>query len=345
MGITICLGLTLLLMNLLRLSSMEALLFVVPVIGIDLIICLMAWPLCQATQLEWQNLPDILVRHGISLTISLVIWLPSTQAYCLLLRKLNLTQTNTWDTLFDRVWFIQLTMGLFMYILMTLIYYLIIAQEKVKDAERMALEQYYHSVQAELKSIRSTVHPHFLFNVLTTLEALIKADAVTASRVCLQLSDFLRHSLKHGNRDQVTIKDELEHIKNYLGIEKVRFGDRLELIYDVDSEILDEPVIPLILLPLVENAVKHGIQQLLEGGAITVRIKRESMFFHIQVLNPFEKPNKKPEGEGMGLQNLQQRIRSSYGDRSLLKAKKQGSLFSVDLFLQQLVVSPTSKQN
>lgn len=340
-GLLICLGFGWLLRRLLMLSVLEAVLISVPVMSVAFIICLSAWSLCQTTQPEWKNLPNILVLHGTSLAISQAIWLGLTQGYCNALEKLNLTQPHNWNSLASRILPLQLTMGIFLYVLAVLIFYLIIALKKVKDANRVALERYYQSVQAELKSIKTTIHPHFLFNVLTSLEALIKNDTAMASRVCAQLSDFLRYSLKHGNLEQVTIREELDHIKNYLGIEKIRFGDRLKLVYEVDTNILDEPIIPLLLLPLVENAIKHGIQQILEGGTITVRIKKDPLFFHIQVTNPYECPLKKPRGERIGLQTLQQRIRSSYGDRSLLQTKKQDSLFSVDLFLPPLASQAT----
>src|SRR5262249_49528922 len=139
-----------------------------------------------------------------------------------------------------------------------------------RDLERTALEAKVQTRDAELRALRAQINPHFLFNGLNAVASLAGSDPMRARQMCVMLADFLRRSLALGGRAEVTLAEELELAERYLEIERVRFGSRLEVALDVEPETLHCMVPALVLQPLVENAVTHGIAQSLEGGAVRI---------------------------------------------------------------------------
>ena len=130
-------------------------------------------------------------------------------------------------------------------------------------------------VEARLKSLQQQLHPHFLFNTLHTISALMHRDRQAADDMLIRLSDLLRLSLDRTNRQHVSLKDEVDFLQKYLEIERTRFGDRLRVHMDIDPSTLDAAVPNLLLQPIVENAVKHGIAPKIGGGVIEVVSRRD----------------------------------------------------------------------
>jgi LytS/YehU family sensor histidine kinase len=210
-------------------------------------------------------------------------------------------------------------------------YYLAQANEQIGVKEQEILKQRIFTGEAELKALKSTIHPHFLFNGLNMIGPLIRQAPERAQTFVTQLSDFLLYSLRYGKKEQVTVQDELDHITNYLAVEKERLGERLTVDLTVDGEVLDRPLLPLTLLPLVENAVKHGIQQCLEGGILSIAIGRAGRGLQVTIKNPYETPAHRPTGEGLGLDTLRKRIRVYYGTEAVLTVHKDDTVFQVTL--------------
>ena len=153
----------------------------------------------------------------------------------------------------------------------------------------------------------------------------------------MSIADFLRHAVRHSEAELISVEDELQHIKNYLDIEKIRLGERLQVEINREKTAGSLRVPPLILLPLVENAVKHGISQIIEGGRIDISVKRLGAHrLEIEVKNPKEENSKRLHGEGKGLETLRRRIAAYYGnDASLIIARDEKS-FSVRIILPAL---------
>ena len=313
------------------LSWPDSALLTAPPMILELFICLSLWYLCKMTPLDIRNIANILVRHGISAAIMNAVWLMLTILYSEMLD--SLLNVQIWRDRFDQAMPLLLAVGFFLYFIASLFYYLILGMEKIRKAEQQALKNHLIASRAELKSLKSTIHPHFLFNSLNALSALTQTSPKLAQKVCIQLSDFMRYSLKYSEEDTVTIKDELEHILNYLGVEQIRFGDRLKLDLNVDQQALEVETLPFSLLPLVENAVKHGIQQCLEGGALNINIKMDSQFLLIEVLNPYDPLSHPAHGEGHGLQALMKRIEAVYGNNAKLQFDKTDTTFTVKLYI------------
>lgn len=187
----------------------------------------------------------------------------------------------------------------------------------------MALRYFYiqhqwkQQVQAEartrLQALQARIHPHFLFNTLNTIASLIRGQPDQAELAVLDLADLLRFAL--GQRETITLREELELTRHYLAIEGLRLGDRLRVDWRLDSDLpLDLPLPALLLQPLVENAIHHGIQRLPEGGVLTIRIERQARNLQITVVNPHPGVDNLPHGAGQRLaqDNIRQRLQLAY---------------------------------
>lgn len=169
--------------------------------------------------------------------------------------------------------------------------------------------------QAELKALQYQIHPHFLFNTLNSISTLVyERDTATANRMIARLADFLRATLDDDGAYEVPLRDELDITNLYLEIEKTRLCDRLTIVDEIDSAVLDAAVPRLLLQPLVENAVRHGIGKRREGGRLFMSTLREDGDLVIQVRNDVMPLNGKTLRNGIGLSNIQTRLKQLYGD-------------------------------
>lgn len=186
--------------------------------------------------------------------------------------------------------------------------------------------------KAEIKALQAQIQPHFLFNALNTIVAYCRTDAGKARELLLKLSQYLRQSFKNSG-DFIDFSIELEYIKNYLSIEEARFGNRLSVVYDIQNEIITK-VPPLILQPIVENALKHGIMNAKEGGIITIRAFEQNNMLIMQVVdngvgmdmdtiyNNYNYNNSQnSEHGGVGLINVNERLKSLYGKELIIDSK------------------------
>jgi two-component system LytT family sensor kinase len=176
--------------------------------------------------------------------------------------------------------------------------------------------------EAELRALRAQINPHFLFNSLNTVADLIVRDPKRAEAMTLRLASVFRHVLAHSSRSMTTIREEVEFLRTYLYIEEARFGDRLRVTIDVTADAAAQPIPSLILQPLVENAMKHGlgpkpgrgniwISAHLEGDQVCVKIEDDGMGLRS---GPAGEPN-----ECHGLTNVAARLRALYGDSASVK--------------------------
>ena len=208
-----------------------------------------------------------------------------------------------------------------------LLHYLLIALQRGRDLEQQALQQELLTSKAELRALRATIHPHFLFNALNVLANIADSDPARARHFCLRLAEFLRYSVAYGDRPTATLGAELEHVQNYLSIERERFGERLCTDIEASEELLDTPVPSLMLFPLVENAIKHGIDSCIEGGCLKLRAEAGGGRLHIEIGNPLDELGHKRQGTGIGLISLRQRLKNRYGDEATLQTRHEGDLF------------------
>ena len=178
--------------------------------------------------------------------------------------------------------------------------------------------------EAELRALKSQVNPHFIFNSLNSLRALIDEDPARARKSVTQLANLLRYSLQSGQLETVPFEDELGVVNDYLALEQVRHEERLRLRLDVEPEALRLPIPPMLLQTLVENAVKYGISPRSEGGEIAIVARNEGGALRIQVSNPGEIPVAgRASSTGVGLRNAAERLRLIFGERATLRLRSE----------------------
>jgi two-component system LytT family sensor kinase len=171
---------------------------------------------------------------------------------------------------------------------------------------------------AQLQALERELRPHFLFNALNTISALIAKDPVGAERMVARLGDLLRVTLARSGRQEIPLAEELELLDRYLDIETTRFAGRLSVQVDIAPETLDARVPSLVLQPLVENAIRHGINQRVAAGRIQLLARLNDEHLHVEILN--DGPSLKPQIiEGVGLTNTRARLQQLYGDDHALE--------------------------
>ena len=179
--------------------------------------------------------------------------------------------------------------------------------------------------EAELRALKSQVNPHFLFNSLNSLRALIEEDAPRARESVTRLANMLRYSLQSGQQETVPFEDELRIVEDYLALEQIRHESRLRVHWQVSDEARRQPVPPMLLQTLVENAVKYGISTRRDGGEVTISARVEHQHLRIRVTNPGDltapassAAARAGSSTGVGLRNASERLKLLFGDRAQL---------------------------
>jgi LytS/YehU family sensor histidine kinase len=220
-----------------------------------------------------------------------------------------------------------------LYLLAAATHYTIITFETSRLSEQRALEARLLANQAELQSLRAQIDPHFLFNSLSSISTLITRKPEAARDMCLTLADFLRMSLRYGAKESITLEEELSLARQYLEIEQIRFGPRLSVREEVAAEARTCLVPPLILQPLVENAIGHGIAHLVDGGAITIRASRTHKTLTLAVTNPYDAERPPGKGSGLGMANVRKRLRTLYGNDGAVTITDADAMFCAEVTL------------
>jgi two-component sensor histidine kinase len=204
----------------------------------------------------------------------------------------------------------------------------------VESRERLALQQTEAArlseqlSRAQLSALRRQIEPHFLFNTLNSISGLVRDHRNDAAvSMIAGLSDFLRRVLDESNRQEVPLAEEMDFLQKYLDIQKVRFADRLDLRVDVPEELLVAQVPSLILQPMVENAVKHGIAKRAQGGTIRISASRLDTMLTVSIFNdgPTLPKDWEQSRTGIGISNVRTRLQRLYGDAFDLRLRNQDS--------------------
>ena len=216
--------------------------------------------------------------------------------------------------------------------------------ERSQDRERRGLELQASLAQARLQALRMQMNPHFLFNTLNSIASLVQEDGKKAEEMIESLGELLRLTLRATDRQEVTVREELQFLDRYLHIEKTRFGERLQVERHIDPETLNAMVPILIFQPIVENAVKHGIETQIAPGLIRVEIRRLDGKLLFKVTDSGRGSTTPVKGEikeGIGLGNTRSRLKELYGDRSLMTlGYGQGAGFTAEIQIPWRLPTP-----
>ena len=221
----------------------------------------------------------------------------------------------------------------FFYIILILIYYLIIyykdLQGKLHD-ENFLKESLRTT---ELNLLKSQINPHFLFNSLNSISSLTHISATKANEMIQSLSEYLRYSISFPDKERVELRTEIDNIHRFLAIEKIRFGDRLSYEFSYDIACLDTLIPPMILQPIFENAVKHGVYESIDTIHIATRMEKKEQYLEIVVENNFEVSTSPKTGTKLGLRNCSDRLRILYGNENLIQTSVVGNIYSAKLLI------------
>jgi hypothetical protein len=330
--IAIWLPLGVLLAALLSLQNMlgrvDALIVAVPLSVSYGFLCLSAWYVTGGSPVERVGGLRVGVTAAAASFLSSAVWLLIARGWFGLIASFG--RWTDVPSLFRAAAPTFFGFGVLLYLLAMAVSYLAAAFAVSRDAERRGLELQVLAREAELRALRAQIDPHFLFNSLQSISALTTADPQAARRMCLLLADFLRETLALGARERIPLSSELALVRRFLAVEQVRFGERLQVdIAAEGAEACEVP--PLLLQPLVENAVTHGIAHLVEGGTIGVRAERRVASLVVTVDNPCDAGRPAGRGTGLGLRNVRARLEGLYGNDALLRTNEADGRFLVRL--------------
>jgi LytS/YehU family sensor histidine kinase len=229
--------------------------------------------------------------------------------------------------------------GVYLAILLAAHAYAYFINMQRQEREQFELKQAL--TQSQLQVLRNQMQPHFLFNTLHGIATLVTSDPERARSMILHLSNLLRRSARYGDADLVTLEDDLQFAKDYLSIEQMRLGERLEVRWDIQPETRQLLVPQFLLQPLLENAVKHGIASSPEGGWMEMSSKQQRDTLRVRVRNSAGTPGPSKNGGGVGLSNMQARLQCLYGEDAELSFGVEHGIATTSLVLPRLSATST----
>jgi len=316
------------------LSWARAAALAIPLCGVYAFICLSAWYSCRGTPLETSSFSRLALTHLSAAMVAGGIWIAVAKGLAFALSSVF----SGLDQQIGRDYPLIFGSGVLLYLLAVALHYVLLSDQASHEAEKREAEARVLARESELKALKTQVNPHFIFNCLNSISALTTSDPAKAREMCVLLADFLRKTLGLGEKTLIPLAEELALTRSYLSVEQIRFGARLKLEEKVEPGVLEYLVPPLLLQPLVENAVRHGISNLTEGGWIRIEIgrgsaDRPSLFLSIKIENNFDPETPSRKGASIGLKNVRQRLDTAYGDRARFDVRTHGDRFVVSLEL------------
>lgn len=308
--------------------------FSVPMSLLYGLMCLSSWYVCRSFPLKTTGPVRITAIFLVAAVISSSLWILIGEVFASLLSSFPVAATlsnrsSTQTLLLGGA-------GIGMYLLSVAIHYLVITFEQAQDTERRTLELKILAQSAELRALRAQINPHFLFNSLNSISALTTKDPTGARSMTLLLADFLRQTLTFSADDLIPLQEEISLCKKFIDIEQVRFGTRLQFLDQVSDRAKNCLVPPLLLQPLIENAVIHGIAHLIHGGAILLEANAHADRLRIHIENPCDPDRPHARKGGVGLENVRRRLQTLSDTDARLDVSEHNSTFVADLSLPTL---------
>jgi two-component system sensor histidine kinase AlgZ len=277
-------------------------------------VCLTPWYMCRQLPLSSAGIAELLLYHLGAAVLATALWVALARV---------LASLFDLGARLDPVVPHLIAVGLLVYLLSVALHYAALSAEESRQAALDARE-------AELRALKAQINPHFLFNCLNSITALTASDPGKAREMCIRLADFLRSTLGLGERESVAWHEELDLAHAYLDVEQVRFGSRLQVEIHADEACADCLVPPLVLQPLIENAVKHGIATLVDGGTIQVTSRVLNGVLEVSVENGFDPDSPSPRRNGLGLRNVRMRLERRFGPTARLEASRRENRFRAE---------------
>jgi sensor histidine kinase YesM len=288
------------------------------------------WYVIKFTTLENNSTFRILLAHLIAASIIVFIWM----YLGVVIIKLFHPEAEVW---IQRGMINRIFGGYMMYLIFVVFFYAVNYYQSFKEKVRNEGKLLSLVKEAELHALKSQINPHFLFNSLNSISSLTMSDPGRAQEMVINLSQLMRYSLKHDQKEKVLFKQELENNKLYLQIEKVRFGSKLKPVFKIDENCLKAEIPNMILQPLYENAIKYGVYEATEPVEIKTIAKCTDEYLQITISNPYDASVTSKRGEGIGLRNIRDRLQIIFSNPYLLKLEDNKKEFTVTLTIPQKI--------
>lgn len=287
------------------------------------------WHSVKYISIESNSLLRILTIHLFGSLISVGLWL----ALGFVITNMFSEPSKNYSAFFMDSLGWRIIVGLLFYFSVVSFYYLIIYYNSFREKIIKENELKNLITEAELKSLKFQINPHFIFNSLNSMSALTTIDPEKAQKMILKLAEFLRYTLANNEQQKNKLSEELNNIKLYLEIEKIRFEDKFEFIEDVSQETRDKLVPNMILQPLFENAIKHAVYESLQKVTLKFKSFINNNFLNLTLENNFDSEMESKSGSGIGLKNINERLKLIYGLNNLLVVEKSKNMFRVSIFI------------
>lgn len=317
------------------LNLLEAASLSIPMMLVYGFMCLASYYLCRTFPLRRFDIARLLLIHAFGAALSSSLWISIGKSWVSLVAQLP--PLLPLDEKYPAEIPLLFSVGISMFLLSIAVHYALIAFNESREAERQTMELRFHAQEAELRALRAQINPHFLFNSLNSVSALTTQDPQAARKMTLLLADFFRKSVSLGSQHSVMLEEELALAMNFLGIEQVRFGDRLRIELAIQDEAKRIPVPPLLLQPIIENAISHGIAHLVEGGLISIRADKRGNRLSIRIENPTDPDRPAGRGTGIGIENVRNRLKASYGMDARLETNVTPDRYRVEVLIPTTV--------
>jgi sensor histidine kinase YesM len=289
------------------------------------------WYMTRFSDLKKKALQEILLYHLTGVTVSVLLWLG---AGYLILSSVFAQQPAYLQFLKQSV-VVRIISGSLFYGLLISLAYLITNYRELREQSEREAQLKSQLREAELNMLRSQIRPHFLFNSLNSISSLTVTDPQKAQEMIIKLSDFMRYSLSQSGENMSTLGKEMAQTELYLDIEKVRFAKRLTFVKEIQPTCLTSTLPAMILQPLIENAVKHGVYGTIEKVKIVITAELKDGFLHVMISNNYDPAAGARKGTGTGLKNVENRLLTLFGRSNLLQINKTDDLFQVHLTIPQ----------
>lgn len=286
------------------------------------------WYVIKFSTLENNSAGRIVISHVIAASIIILIWLYFGLVFIKLLHPES-------EAYIENRIPINILMGYAFYMMYVVFFYAVNYYEGFKEKLRNEGKLKGLIKEAELHALKSQINPHFLFNSLNSISSLTMADPEKAQEMVINLSSLMRYSLKHDQIDKVPFREELKNNKLYLQIEKVRFGKKLNPIFEIDEDCLEAKIPNMILQPLYENAIKYGVYETTEPVNVVTRCKMKGSILEVVIQNDYDPSTRSKRGEGIGLRNIRDRLQIIYNNPLLMKVEDNKTDFKVILAIPQ----------
>ena len=229
--------------------------------------------------------------------------------------------------------------GTFVYFIWNLLYfgYLLFYKARIIEFKNIQLQAL--NAETELKNLRSQLNPHFMFNAMNSIRALIDEDPSKSKKAITELSNVLRNSLVHTKKELVSLKQEMTMVSDYLSLEKIRYEERLQVKLEISEESLFCQIPPLLIQTLVENAIKHGISKFKKGGELHISARLEGELLNIKISNPGSLFSQSESGTQIGIENTQKRLELLYGKMAsfTLGSNQNGVVANISIPLKTIL--------